>query len=40
MTKSNDLQASNVPGIRDELYLAGARSSAPTASVRCRAARR
>jgi WS/DGAT/MGAT family acyltransferase len=25
MTKSNDLQASNVPGLRDELYLAGAR---------------
>jgi WS/DGAT/MGAT family acyltransferase len=24
MTKSNDLQASNVPGLRDELYLAGA----------------
>ena len=25
MTKSNDLQASNVPGLRDDLYLAGAR---------------
>ncbi len=25
MTKSNDLQASNVPGLREELYLAGAR---------------
>jgi len=25
MTKSNDLQASNVPGLRDELFLAGAR---------------
>ena len=25
MTKSNDLQASNVPGLRDERYLAGAR---------------
>ena len=25
LTKSNDLQASNVPGLRDELYLAGAR---------------
>jgi hypothetical protein len=25
LTKSNDLQASNVPGIRDEVYLAGAR---------------
>jgi len=25
MTKGNDLQASNVPGIRGELYLAGAR---------------
>jgi WS/DGAT/MGAT family acyltransferase len=24
MTKANDLQASNVPGLRDELYLAGA----------------
>jgi hypothetical protein len=24
MTKSNDLQASNVPGLREELYLAGA----------------
>jgi hypothetical protein len=25
MTKSNDLQASNVPGLREDLYLAGAR---------------
>ena len=25
MTKSNDLQASNVPGLREELFLAGAR---------------
>ncbi len=25
LTKSNDLQASNVPGIREDLYLAGAR---------------
>jgi diacylglycerol O-acyltransferase / wax synthase len=25
LTKANDLQASNVPGIRDEVYLAGAR---------------
>jgi hypothetical protein len=25
MTKSNDRHASNVPGLRDELYLAGAR---------------
>jgi diacylglycerol O-acyltransferase len=25
MTKGNDLQASNVPGIRGELFLAGAR---------------
>jgi diacylglycerol O-acyltransferase len=25
LTKANDLQASNVPGIRDEVFLAGAR---------------
>jgi hypothetical protein len=25
MTKANDLQASNVPGLREDLYLAGAR---------------
>jgi WS/DGAT/MGAT family acyltransferase len=25
MTKNNDLQASNVPGIREEIYIAGAR---------------
>src|SRR5206468_11289332 len=25
LTKSNDLQASNVPGLRDEVFMAGAR---------------
>ena len=25
VTKNNDLQASNIPGIRDEVFLAGAR---------------
>jgi hypothetical protein len=40
LTSSNDLQASNVPGFQEDLYMAARRSSASTASARCPAARR
>ena len=39
LTRNNDLQATNIPGLREDVYIAGAKI-ASTVSARCRAAPR